>query len=88
MVFVVRLGLETGFASVSSTQFAVGSPVITGMLRPRPGSAIRRARRMMALEPSVFCMISRDTSVGRVTLVLLVEIPLIVVLLSKIQLIR
>ena len=77
IVLVDREGLATGFSSVSSTQLAAGSPEMTGMLRPRPGRAMRRARRITALLSCVFCMISLLMSVGRVMLVRLVEMPLI-----------
>ena len=64
MIFLSRVGLDTGFVPVSDTQDAVGSPVMTGICAPLPGSAIWRASCII-MEPScVFCKISVDTSLG------------------------
>ena len=70
MTFWLTLGLETGFAPVSATHSAVGSPVIIGIVTPLPGSVIRRARRMIALCSVVFWMISLLISVGSDTALL------------------
>ena len=72
----------TGFFSVSPTQPASGSPVITGMVTPRPGSGICRASAMMALDSWVFCKISLDTLPGReIVVVRLISIDAILLLL-------
>src|SRR6478752_1831928 len=40
MLLLETVPRETGFTSVSRTQFAVGSPVIIGMVGPGPGRAM------------------------------------------------
>ena len=65
MILVSSVPRLTGFFAVSATHAASGSPVITGMVTPRPGSLICWARDMTAELSCVFCRISLDTSPGR-----------------------
>lgn len=69
MTLVARVPRLTGFFSVSPTHAASGSPVMTGMVTPRPGSLMERASAMTAELSCVFCRISLDTSPGRVMVV-------------------
>ena len=71
MSLVVRVCWDTGLLSVSLTQSAAGSPVITGMVRPLPGRSMRCASCMIAELLSVFAQISLETEEGRVMEVLL-----------------
>ena len=75
MSLVLSPGLDTVLALVSATQAALGSLVIMGMVRPRPGSVTLRARRMTAEASVVFWRISWETSLGSVMLLRLVSVP-------------
>jgi hypothetical protein len=58
IVLFPSVGRDTGFASVSATHVAVGSPVMIGMETPRPGSAICCAAPMTPDASWVSCQMS------------------------------
>ena len=71
MLFLLKEWVATGFASVSETQSAAGSPVMVWMSMPGPGIAMRRASCMKADSSSTLPQISELTSAGSSTL----EVP-------------